>query len=250
MTRVFHAVLLFLHFDFGGTANLDHGHAAGQLGAALFELLAVIVRRGGFDLCVDGVHAVLDRCGITRTIDDGGVVLVDRDALGFTEHVQRDVLELDAEIFADHFAVRQNGDILQHGLAAIAEARCLDGCNLQAAAQLVHDERGQSLTLDIFRDDQQRTPGLYHGFQNGKHRLQVGQLLLEDQDVRIVELDRHLLTVGDEVWREIAAIELHAFDDIDLELESLGFFHGDRRVMTNLVHGFGQLLADFLVAIG
>ena len=42
---VFDAGLLFLHFDFGGSADLDHGNAAGQLGHALLQLFAVVVAR-------------------------------------------------------------------------------------------------------------------------------------------------------------------------------------------------------------
>jgi hypothetical protein len=66
------------------------------------------------------------------------------------------LLELHAEIFRDHLAAGQDRDVLQHGLAAIAEARRLDGRDLQAAAQLVDDERGQRLAFDVLGDDQQR----------------------------------------------------------------------------------------------
>ena len=45
----------------------------------------------------------------------------------------------------------------QHGLAAIAEARRLDGRDLQRAAQLVDDERRERFAFDVFRDDEQRT---------------------------------------------------------------------------------------------
>ena len=54
-------------------------------------------------------------------------------------------------------AAGQDRDVLEHGLAAIAEARRLDGGGLQRAAQLVDDERRQRLTFDVLRDDQQRT---------------------------------------------------------------------------------------------
>ena len=75
------------------------------------------------------------------------------------------------EVFADDLAAGDDRDVLEHGLAAIAEARCLHGRNLEAAAQLVDDERGQSLTLDLFRDDEERTSSLHHGFENREERL-------------------------------------------------------------------------------
>ena len=50
---VLDAVLLLLELDLGGRADLDDGHAAGQLGQALLELLAVVVRGGLLDLGLD-----------------------------------------------------------------------------------------------------------------------------------------------------------------------------------------------------
>ncbi len=41
--------------------------------------------------------------------------------------LELDVLELDAEVFGDELAAGEDGDVFQHGLAAIAEARGLDG---------------------------------------------------------------------------------------------------------------------------
>ena len=48
---------------------------------------------------------------------------VDTHALGRAQHVERDVLQLDAEIIADLAASGRDGDVLEHRLAAIAEAR-------------------------------------------------------------------------------------------------------------------------------
>ena len=64
--------------------------------------------------------------------------------------------------------------ILQHRLAAIAEAGRLDGRDLQAAAQLVHDQGGKGFAFDVLGDDQQRTAGLGDGFQHRQDRLQIG----------------------------------------------------------------------------
>src|SRR3546814_11307235 len=49
---------------------------------------------------------------------------------------------------------------------------------------------------------------------------------------------------------QIAAIELHAFDDIKLEFETLGLFDGDDAFLADLLHRLGDLLADDGVAIG
>src|SRR4029079_4872160 len=132
------------------------------------------------------------------------------------------VLELDAEVFRDRLATGQDGDVLEHGLAAIAEARRPDGGNLETAAQLVDDERSERLALDVLSDDQKRLARLHDSLEHGKHRLQAGDILLVDEDVGVLALGDHLLGVGDEVRREVAAVELHALDDVELGVEALG----------------------------
>src|SRR5216683_3120125 len=87
--------------------------------------------------------------------------------LAVPQHVERHVLELDAEILADLLAGGQDGDVLEHGLAAIAEARRLDGRDLEAAAQLVDDQGGQRLAFDFLGDDQQRPARLDDQLEQG-----------------------------------------------------------------------------------
>ena len=55
------------------------------------------------------------------------VVLVDLDLLGTAQVLELDVFELDAQVFEDRLAAGQDGDVFEHGLAAIAVARRLDG---------------------------------------------------------------------------------------------------------------------------
>ena len=60
---------------FSSGADLDDGHAAGQLGHPLLELLAVVLGGGLFDLGLDLVDAGLDRIFGAVAFDDGGLVL-------------------------------------------------------------------------------------------------------------------------------------------------------------------------------
>ena len=76
--------------------------------------------------------------------------------LALTEQIQRGVLELEPDFLADDLTTGEDGDVLQHGLATLAEARGLDGCRLERATDLVDDQRGESLTLDVLSDDHQR----------------------------------------------------------------------------------------------
>src|SRR5258705_3924648 len=131
MHRVIHAVLALLHLDFRRAADADHRDAARELGQTLLQLLTVVVRRGFLDLRLDLRNARLDVGLLAGAVDDGGVFLVDHHLLCAHQHGERDVLELDAEIFRDRLTTGQNRDVLQHGLATIAEARSLDGCDLR-----------------------------------------------------------------------------------------------------------------------
>ncbi len=65
---VFDAGLLFLHLGLGRRADLDHRHAAGQLGQPLLQLLAVVVRGGLFDLGADLLDAAFDRPSARRRL--------------------------------------------------------------------------------------------------------------------------------------------------------------------------------------
>ena len=194
--------------------------------------------------------AALDLRLLAGAVDDGGVVLGDRHLLGAAEHVERDVLKLDAEIFGDELTAGQDRDVLQHGLAAIAEARRLDGRDLQAAAQLVDDERGKRLALDVLGDDEQRTRRLHDGFQQRQHGLQVGELLLVQEDVGVFQLGDHLLRIGDEIRGDVAAVELHAFDHLELHLERLRLLDRDDALVADLLHRLGDHPADLRLAIG
>src|SRR5262245_65663202 len=166
--RFVYAVLLFLALHFGDSANLDYGDAAGKLGQTLLEFLAIVVGGGVLDLLPDLGDARLDLGLLAGPADDGRVVLGDDHLLGAAKHVESDVLKLDAEIFGDHLASGEHGDVLQHGLAAIAKAWGLDGRNLQPTAKLVDHERGESLALDVLGNDKDRLAGLHHLLEQGK----------------------------------------------------------------------------------
>src|SRR5437870_3247889 len=56
--------------------------------------------------------------------------------------------------------------------------------------------------------------------------------------------------VSDEVGREVAAVELHAFHNFERGLHRLRFLDGDDAVLAHLLHGFGDDAADLLVVVG
>src|SRR3546814_120360 len=248
--RVFDAILTLLHLDLGGAADTQHRHAAGELRQPLLQLLAVVVRGGLLGLRADLRAATGDLLLLAGAIDDGGLFLGEDHALGRAQHVEGGVLQLDAEIFGDHLAAGEDSDVLQHGLAAVAEARSLHGGDLQPAAQLVHHQGRERLALDVLGDDQQRPARLHHRFQQRQHGLQAAELLLVPQEVGALHLAEHLVRVGDEVRRQVAAVELHALDDVQLGLEGLRLFHRDDAFLADALHGLGDHRADIGLAVG
>src|SRR5208282_4434618 len=247
--RVLDAIFLFLHLDFGRAANTDYGDAASELGEPLLQLLFVVVGGRLLDLRLDLGDASFNVGLLAGAVDDRGVLLFDPHPLGAAEHLERHVLKLDAEVLGDHSAAGQDGDVLEHRLAPIAEPRRFYGRNLETAAQFVDDERRKRLAFDILGDNQERLARLHHRLEDRQQCLQAAQLLFVNEDIRIVEFDDHLLGVGDEIGREIAAIELHALDDVELGYRGLRLLDRDHALVADLFHRVGDHLADRLVAV-
>ena len=243
-------LLALLEFDLRGCADLDDGDAAGQLGEALLQLLAVVVAVGVIDLGPDLVHAALDLLRVTRTLNDGRLVLGDDDLAGATKEINSCVLQLQADLFADDLCTGEDGDVLQHGLTAIAEARSLDGDRTEGAANLVHHEGREGFSLEVLGDDRQRLAGLHDLLQNGDEVLHRGDLRVHDEHVRVFELGLHALCIGDEVGGDVALVETHTLGEFELEAEGLALLHRDDALFADLVHRLSDELADLGIAAG
>ena len=152
-------------------------------------------------------------------------IAVDADFLALSEHAEVGVLELVAFLLADDRATGEDGDVLEHLLAAVAEAGGLDGGNLQAAAQTVDNECGQGLALDVLGDDEERTAGVDNFLEHGQQVLHRANFLVENKDKGVVIAAFHLLSVGDEIGADIAAVELHTLDDLDGGVDALAHFN-------------------------
>ena len=68
-----------------------------------------------------------------------------------------------------------------------------------------------------------------------------------EQDVGVVDDRFHLLRVGDEVGGDVAAVELHALDVLDLGPDALRLLDGDDAVLADLLHDLADEVADGLV---
>ena len=70
-----------------------------------------------------------------------------------------------------------------------------------------------------------------------------------NQNLDVVHLADLIIFVGHEVRGQVAAFELHPFNQIDFGLRLATFFDGDDSVLADLQQGVGQDAADFLVVV-
>ena len=237
-------MLDLLELGLGSSADLDDGNATGELGQALLELLTVEVRGGVLHLTLDLSDTSVDGLLGASATDDDGVVLGDGDGLSGTEHIGGDVSDLHAQLVQGSLAAGEDGDVLEDALAAIAVARSLDGADVEGATDLVEDQGRQSFAVDVLSDDEQAAASALDSLENGHNVLNAGDLLVGDEDVRILHHGLHAVVVRDEVSGDIALVELHALDGVDGDVERLGILDGDDAVLAHDLHGLGDLLAD------
>ena len=247
---IFDAVLLFLELNLGCSADLEHGHAAAQLGETLLELFAVVVAVGVVDLTLDLGDATLDVGLLAGAFDDEGLVLGDDDLAGRTQHLEANGLELEADLFADDLTTGEDGHVLQHRLAAIAEARSLDGDRVEGAADLVDDERRERFAFDVLADDHERATRLHDLFEHGNDVANGADLGADEQQVWVVEDGFHTLGIGHHVGRQEALVEAHALDEVHVHAEGLALFDGDDTVLADLVDGGADGVTDLVVSSG
>src|SRR5204862_5563130 len=87
--RVFDSSLLLFHLGLSRSADVDDCNATGEFRQALLQFLAIVISGRLFSLTTDLGDAALDIGFFAFAFDNGGVFLVDSNALGFAE-----VLEL------------------------------------------------------------------------------------------------------------------------------------------------------------
>src|SRR5258708_25469998 len=80
--------------------------------------------------------------------------------------------------------------------------------------------------------------------------LHSGDLLIVDQDIRILQFRLQFFAVGNEIRRDITAIELHTFYYVNGSIGSFGFFYGDNAFFAYFSESLCDELADGVVIVG
>ena len=244
------AIFLLADFDLAGTADLDDGDAARELGEALLELLLLVLAGGVLDRRLEEADALGDGlCGAFAVKNDS-VVLRYGDLLGNAEHVDSHILEREPDVLADDLSAGHDGEVLHVGLAVVAKARRLDGDDLEACAQLVDNESRERLALDVLSDDHEGLLLLGDALEDGYDRLERGDLLLDEEDAAVFEFALLRLGVGDKIGGDESAVEAHAIDNIELVLHRFAVLDGDDARLADAIHGVRDEVSDVLVVVG
>ena len=122
-----------LHLGFGWRADANDSDAARKLREPLLEFFLIVVARRLLDLAADLLNAAVDLGAGALAADDRRVVLVHDDTLCAAKLILADVLELQPDLLGDDHAACKDGHVLEHRLAAVAEARRLDSAALERA---------------------------------------------------------------------------------------------------------------------
>ena len=241
--------LALLHLGLSGRPDVDLGNTAGEFRESLLEFLTIVIAVGDLDLGTDLGRPAVDRRLRTGPADDRGVFAVDDHLLGTAEVSELDGVEGDAEILEDRLTAGQNGQIAHDRLATVTVAGGLHGHRLDDAAEFVDNQRSQRLPLNILSDDHQRLARLADRFEKRNKVLGRGDLLLEQEDVRVFVLADLRIGIGNEVRGEIAAVELHSLDDVDGRLRLLPLLDRDHAVLANLQKSLGEDAADRRIVV-
>src|SRR5699024_9917058 len=98
-------------------------------------------------------------------------------------------------------------------------------------------------------NDHQRAIGLGDVVQQRQHVADVGDLLVVQKKVGVLQFRLHGLAVGDEVRRQVATVELHAFDHVEFVVQAGAFLDRDHAFLADLVHSIGNDAAAFFVRV-
>ena len=200
-------------------------------------------------MCANQLNASFDVGFSTCTVDERCVVFANRSALYASKVFKSHVLELVSQVLGDGFATGESSDVREHLFATIAKAWSLNSTDFDGSTKLVNNECCKRFTVDIFCNDEKRATGFGNRFKCWKEVLHVRDLLLVDENKSIVHDRFHALLVSHEVRAQVAAVELHAFNNVELRLKSLGFFDRNDTFFANLLHGVCDHLADVGVAV-
>src|SRR5699024_8616243 len=142
---------------------------------------------------LDLSNSVCDGSFIAASVNDNCVFFLDLNRFCTSKLLHRCLFEIQAKLLGDHLSACQDCDILKHLFSSVAISRCFYSRNIKCTAQFVDDQCCKSFTFYILRDDQKSCSGLHDLLKERKNILNIGDLLICDQNIRIFQNCFHLL---------------------------------------------------------
>ena len=162
------AQLALRNLSLCGTAGLHHGHTAGKLSQALFQLLAIPRRIRLINLATEQVTSGLKIFLGAATIDNDGLILGHGDATCGAEVGLVGLAQAEPNFLIDDSCTGDHSKVIHESLAAVAEVWRLHGAHVQALADRVHNQHRERFALNILSNDQDLLAGLGDFLQHGE----------------------------------------------------------------------------------
>ena len=90
-----------------------------------------------------------------------------------------------------------------------------------------------------------------HGrFEYWHELFEIRNLLVVNQDVRILHFASHLLRISHEISRKITTVELHTLHGLEDSVATLSIFDGNHAVYRHFAHTIGNELTNFSIVVG
>ena len=158
--------------------------------------------------------------------------------------------EFDAGVLGDDVSAERHCEILEFGDPSVPEAGRAHHHRLHGLVHVAADEQLQRRAVDVLGDDHERTVRAL-GHLEGRHDLlHLGDLLVGQQDQRVLQHGLHALVVGDHVAGRVAVAEFDAVDDVEGQPRRVALLRGDHTRDTDVIDGAGDDVADRLVVAG
>ena len=111
------------------------------------------------------------------------LVLVGDDTPRTAEVLQGGSIQLAASLVGDYGPTAQDGDVLEHFLAAVTESRCFDGECMERTAELVHHEGCERVAVHASAMIDELLLPLCSSFRGREEFWMAADLLIGDQEV-------------------------------------------------------------------
>ena len=241
-------MLALFCFYFCGSSHLDYGNSSCELGQPLLKLFAIVIGVGRFNFLADLGDSGLNVFLLAASAHNGGLVLGNCHLFCSSKYAHVDGVQLQSEVGRNDLSAGEDCHILQHCLAPVAKAGGLYCTGGESATDLVEDEGGQSLSVNVFGDDEQRLSGLHHKVGDVDDVLLAGDLVAGEEDVGVIEHGGLIVRVGHKVGSDIPLVKTHSLGELEIDSEFVVVLYGYNAVLAYLVEGLCDYLAHFGVA--